>query len=173
MATFGARALRTARLDVAAYEEVESDTTATGQAVGVVALSSLAAGIGTGAGLGGLVVGVLVSLVAWYVWTFLTYWVGTRLLAEPQTNATHGELLRAIGFASGPGVIRVLGIVAPLRGLVFLIAALWMLVAGVVGVRQALDYRSTWRAVGVVAIGWAAQWLLVAIVLAVFGPPAG
>ncbi|MGH7312890.1 MAG: YIP1 family protein [Candidatus Rokuibacteriota bacterium] len=172
MATFVDRVIRTAKLDAAAYEEVESDATANGQAVGVVVLSALAAGIGTGAGLGGLVVGVLVSLAAWYVWTFLTYWIGTRLLPEPQTNASHGEVLRAIGFASGPGVIRVLGVVPPLRGWVFLIAAVWMLVAGVVGVRQALDYRSTWRAVGVVAIGWIVQWLLVAVVLTVLGPRA-
>jgi hypothetical protein len=122
MAAFADRVLRTARLDAAVYEEVESDTTANGQAFGVVALSSLAARIGTGAGLGGLVAGVLVSVAAWYLWTFLTYWIGTRLLPEPQTSASHGELLRAIGFATGPGVIRVLGLVAPLRGLVFLIA---------------------------------------------------
>ncbi|MGH7307697.1 MAG: YIP1 family protein [Candidatus Rokuibacteriota bacterium] len=173
MATLVDRVLGTARLAVAAYEEVENDTTANGQAVGVVVLSALAAGIGTGAGVRGLAVGVLVSLVAWYVWTFLTYWVGTRFLPEPQTNATHGELLRAIGFASGPGIIRVLGIVPPLRELVFLIAAVWMLVAGVVGVRQALDYRSTWRAVGVVAIGWIVQSVLLAIVLIVLSPRAG
>ncbi len=173
MATLVDRVLGTARLAPAAYEEVENDTTANGQAIGVVVLSALAAGIGTGAGVGGLVLGVLVSLAAWYVWTFLTYWVGTRLLPEPQTNATHGELLRAIGFASGPGIIRVLGIVPPLRELVFLIAAVWMLVAAVVGVRQALDYRSTWRAVGVVAIGWIVQSVLLAIVLTVLSPRAG
>jgi hypothetical protein len=172
MATFTHRVLRTAKLDPAAYEEVESDVTANGQAIGVVALSALAAGIGTGAGIGGLIVGLLVSLTAWYLWTFLTYWIGTRLLPEPQTNATHGELLRAIGFASGPGMIRVLGIVPPLRGLAFFVAALWMLVAGVVGVRQALDYRSTWRAVGVVLIGWIVQWIVVAIVLSITSPRA-
>jgi hypothetical protein len=172
MASFVDRVVRTARLETAAYEEVESDATANAQAVGVVTLSALAAGIGTGAGLAGLIAGVLISLLAWYVWTFLTYWIGTRLLPEPQTNATHGELLRAIGFASGPGMIRVLGIVPPLRGLAFFVAALWMLIAGVVGVRHALDYRSTRRAVGVVLIGWIVQTLLVAIVLSVLSPRA-
>jgi len=80
--------------------------------------------------------------------------------------------LRAIGFASGPGVVRVLGVIPPVRGLGFLVAAVWMLVAGVVGVRQALDYRSTWRAAGVVAIGWVVQWMLVAVVLTVLSPRA-
>jgi hypothetical protein len=172
MASFGERLLRAARLDAAAYEEVEADPDATGQAVAVVVLSSVAAGIGIGAGLGGIVLGVLASLAGWYIWAFLTYWIGTRWLPEPTTRASHGELLRVVGFASGPGLIRVLGIVPPLRGLVFLAAAVWMLVAGVVAVRQALDYRSTGRAVVVVVIGWVIQWLLMLLILSVLGRPA-
>jgi hypothetical protein len=77
-----------------------------------------------------------------------------------------------VGFASGPGLIRVLGVVAPLRGLVFLVAALWMLVAGVIAVRQALDYRSTGRAAVVVVVGWAIQWLLMLLLLALVRRPA-
>jgi hypothetical protein len=170
--TFVDRIVRTAKLNAAAYEEVEADSSATGQALGVVVLSSLAAAMATGPSIGGLIVGILVSLAAWYVWAFLTYWIGTRLLPEPQTRSSHGELLRVLGFASGPGMIRVVGAIPALRGLAFLVAAVWMLVAGVVGVRQALDYRGVWRALGVVLIGWLAQWLIVGIVLAVVGRPA-
>lgn len=173
MASFGERLVRTARLDAAAYEEVEADESATGQALGVVVLSSLAAGVGIGAGPGGLVVGVLTSLVGWYIWALLTYWIGTRWLPEPGTRASHGELLRVVGFASGPGLIRVLGLVSPLRGLVFLVAAVWMLAAGVVAVRQALDYRSTGRAVAVVVIGWVIQWGLMILFLSLLSGPAG
>jgi hypothetical protein len=173
VATFVDRVLGTARLAPAAYEEVEADATATVQAVGVVVLSALAAGLGTGAGFGGVVVAVPVSLAAWYVWAFLTYWIGTRLLSEPQTSASHAELLRVIGFASGPGIIRVLGLVPPLRELVFVVAAVWMLVAGVVAVRQALDFQSTGRAVAVAVIGWLVQWLLIAVALTLLGRPAG
>jgi hypothetical protein len=164
--------LRAARLNAAAYEEVEADARATSQALGVVVLSSVAAGIGLGAGIGGIVVGVLISLAGWYVWAFMTYWIGTRLLPEPQTSSSHGELLRVIGFAAAPGLIRVLGVVPGLRGLVFLVAALWMLVAGIVGVRQALDYRGTGRAVLVVAAGWIVQWILLLVVLSLMRLPA-
>ncbi len=172
MATFVERVLGTARLDAAVYEDVESDRTATPQAMAVVALSSVAAGLGIGAGLGGLVLGVLASLAAWYVWAFLTYWIGTRVLPEPQTRSSLGELLRVLGFSAGPGLLRVLGVLPPLRRLVFAVAAVWMLVAGVVAVRQALDYRSTWRAVAVVAIGWLVQWIILAVVLSLTGQPA-
>ena len=96
MANFGNRIIRAARLDVALYEEVEADKSALGQAMGVVVLSSVAAGIGSTskAGLLGMLIGVVVSLVGWYIWAYLTYFIGTKLLPEPQTKADHGELLR-------------------------------------------------------------------------------
>ena len=159
MASFQDRIIRAAKLDVHLYEEVEDDEGAMGQAMGVVVLSSIAGGIGTpaGVGLGGILIGTIAALVAWYVWAFLTYLIGTKLLPETQTKADVGELLRTIGFSSSPGMIRVLGIIPFLRGLVFLVAGVWMLVAMIIAVRQALDYRSTLRAVGVCIIGWIAQ----------------
>jgi hypothetical protein len=92
----------------------------------------------------------------------LTYWVGTRILPEPQTKANFGELLRTIGFSTAPGLIRVLGILPGLTYLVFFIAAIWNLIALVIAVRQALDYVSTFRAIGVCVIGWIIQFLILA-----------
>ncbi|MBA7661088.1 hypothetical protein ES703_69100 [subsurface metagenome] len=170
MANFGNRIFRAARLDVALYEEVEADKSALGQAMGVVILSSIAAGIGsTSAGLLRMLIGVVVALVGWYIWAYLTYFIGTRLLPEPQTKADHGELLRTIGFSSSPGLIRVLGIVPVMRGIVFPIAAIWMLVAMVIAVRQALDYTGTLRAIGVCAIGWIVQAVMLGLLFFVFG----
>jgi hypothetical protein len=173
-ADFAGRALRAARLDVRLFEEVEDDPRATAQAAGVVVLAAVAAGVGSGAGgFGELVFGTVAALVSWFVWAYLAYWIGTRLLPEPATRANHGELLRAVGFASAPGAIRVLGVIGPLRGLVFLAAGVWMLVATVIAVRQALDYKSTWRAAGVSAIGWAVQAVLLAATLWLLGGPGG
>src|ERR671930_506451 len=78
---------------------------------------------------------------------------------------------QAAGFASAPGVLRVLGVIGPARGLLFTVAGLWMLVATVIAVRQALDYKSTWRAVGVAAIGWVVQAALLATLLWLLGGP--
>lgn len=84
MANFGNRIFRAARLDVALYEEVEADKSALDQAMGVVILSSIAAGIGsTSAGLLRMLIGVVVALAGWYIWAYLTYFIGTRLLPEP------------------------------------------------------------------------------------------
>jgi len=159
MASFQNRMIRAARLDVSLYEEVEADKGALGQATAVVVLSSIAAGLGSAetGGVGGILIGTIAALVGWYIWAYLTYFIGTRLLPEPQTKADHGELLRTIGFSSSPGLIRVLGIIPGLTEIVFLVASIWMLVAMVIAVRQALDYESTWRAVGVCVIGWIVQ----------------
>jgi hypothetical protein len=158
MSKFTERMVRAAKLDVNLYEEVEADKTAMGQAIGVVVLSSLAAGIGS-MSMGGrnLFWGTIVALVGWYLWAYLTYFIGTKIIPEAQTKADHGELLRTIGFSSSPGLIRVLGIIPGLTNLVFTVAGVWMLVAMVIGVRQALDYKSTPRAIGVCIIGWIIQ----------------
>lgn len=171
MADIQERMLRAAKLDVELYEEVEHDEGALGQATAVVILAAVAAGIGSLGigGLTGLVSGTLAALFGWYVWAFLTYYIGTRLLPEPQTEADHGQLLRTIGFASAPGVIRVAGIIPGLGPIVFSVAGVWMLVAMVIAVRQALDYSSTWRAIGVCAIGWVVQALILGLVYAIFG----
>jgi hypothetical protein len=173
MASLTERMLGAAKLDVATYEEVEADTTATPQAMLVVVLANLAAGVGVWreVGIGGLLVTTLISLVGWYAWAFVTYFVGTRFLPGAQTQADVGQLLRPIGFSATPGLIRVLGIVPGFNWFLSLVAALWMLVAMVVAVRQALDYDSTGRAVAVCLIGWVFNMVVFVVLAALFGVP--
>jgi hypothetical protein len=109
------------------------------------------------------------ALLGWYIWAYMTYFIGTKFLAEPQTHVTPGELLRTIGFASSPGLLRLIGIIPGLTGIVFVAASIWMLTAMIVAVRQALDYQSTLRAVGVCVIGWLVQMLVMALVFLLFG----
>lgn len=159
MASFTQRMIGAAKLDPAIYEEVEADKSATAQAAGVVVLASIAAGIGAiyYAGGSGFILTAIGALIGWAIWAGLIYLIGAKLLPEPQTKADMGQLLRTIGFSSSPGLIRVLGII-PGIGFIFMwIGNVWMLVAMVIATRQALDYRSTWRALGVCAIGWIIQ----------------
>jgi hypothetical protein len=156
MASFLQRAIGAARLDVATYEEVEADRGATGQAMLVVVLAAIAAGIGAIGqhGSQGPIRIAISALGAWVVWAFVTWIVGTKILPGPETKSNMGELLRTIGFASAPGILRVF---AGLRGIgpvIGFIVAVWMLVAMVIAVRQALDYRGTGRAVAVCLIGF-------------------
>ena len=121
------------------------------------------------AGFKGIFLGTLIALMGWFIWAYLTYAIGTKILPEPQTQADMGELLRTIGFSSSPGLIRVLGIIPGLTAIVYLLAGIWMLVAMVIAVRQALDYQSTWRAVGVCVIGWIIQAIVMALFFSSFG----
>jgi len=174
------RMIRAAKLDASLYEEVETDPEAMRQAIKVVVLSSVAAGIGTitRGGFAGVIpsilLGTIFALIGWFVWAWLTYFIGTKLLSEAQTKADLGELLRTIGFSSSPGLIRVLGVIPipGLTGLVFFVASIWMLIAMVIAVKQALDFESTFRASGVVLIGAIVQGLILALLFSILGGPA-
>jgi Yip1-like protein len=168
--TFVERMIGAAKLDPRVYEDVEADRTATPQALAVVVLASVAGGIGVGEGLRGLVFGTVAGLVSWAIWAWLIYFIGTRWLPEPDTRADTGELLRTIGFATSPGILRVLGVVPVVGPIVFVVTAVWTLVAVVIAARQALDYRSTGRAIGVCLIGWLVQ-VAILILVGAFARP--
>jgi hypothetical protein len=161
-------------VDPVIYEEVEADASATWQALLVVVLSSLSAGIGAfGWGTGSLR-GVLfisgLALLSWATWAVITFEIGTRLMPEPGTRADVGQLLRTIGFSAAPGMLRIFGIVPGATLPAFVITAIWMLVAMVVAVRQALDYKSTARAVAVCGLGWALSIGIAVVAQLFFGP---
>lgn len=159
MTSFGQRFVGAALLSVPIYEEVEADDTATTQAMAVVVLAALCSGIGLGvrSGVRGLVAGTLTALFGWFVWAGLTHFIGTRFLPTAQTESTWGQVLRTTGFAAAPGVLRVFYAIPNGGILIYIFMVfiwIWMLVAFVIAVRQALDYTSTWRAVGVCLAGW-------------------
>lgn len=156
------RMIRAARLDPRLYAEVEADETSIGQAASVVMLAAFAGGINLpGAPFAILFVGLLAALAGWLLFAYVIYLIGAKLLPEPGTKANFGALLRAMGFANAPGVLKLLGIVPELRVLVFFVAMVWVLVATVTAVRHALSYTSSWRAIGVCAIPLLASQLLI------------
>ena len=168
MSTLSQRMIGAAKLDITTYEEVEADTNATGQAMMVVVLSSIAQGIGMGAG-AGLITVAIVALIGWFTWAVTVYIIGTKLLPEPQTHSDMGELLRTIGFSASPGLLQVLGVIPLMGGLIIYASNIWMLIAMVIAVRQALDYQSTGRAIEVCVIGWVARAFVIVILLMTMG----
>jgi len=154
------RMLRAAKLDPAAYEEVEHDRAATGQAAFVVVATSIAAAIGAGGSEGfGSFVGIG-ALVGWAIYAWLAYVIGTRLLRGPRTQADWGQVARALGFANVPRFALLLGVIPGLYDLVELGVAIWVIAATVVALRAALDF-STRRAVATAVVS-----ALVPVVLA-------
>ena len=153
-----------ALLHIDTYEEVEADHTATGQAAAVVALVAIAQAIG-GAGEGGfgIFAGVISALLGWLLWAGITYLIGAKLFGG---TATWGELLRTIGFAQTPGVLYVLGLIPVLGGIIRFGVAIWVLIAGIIAIRQALDIN-TGKAILTAVLGWLVIILPLAIVAAV------
>ena len=170
------RIIGAAFFDAATYEEVEADAAATPQALAVVVLSSLAAGIGWRGVTGGpstlsfFAWASVVALMAWAAFALVTYQIGARLMATPQTRGDVGELLRTLGFAASPGLIQVLGFVPGLTVPVLVAAIVWTVAATVVAIRQALDFNSTSRAAAVCVFAWALSLTVALAIGLLFGP---
>jgi len=154
--TFPQRAIGAARLEISAFEDVEADRRATGQALAVVVLSSAAGGFGLSSDVydAPVVTRIVLSLLLWVFSAALTYGIGRHLMPEALTRTNVGELLRTIGFAATPGLLRVSGSLPVIGPSLYALSTGWMLLATVIAVRQALDYTSTARAVVVCLIAW-------------------
>jgi hypothetical protein len=157
-----------ARLRKDIYEEVEADRSGTLQAMLVVVVVALATGIGAlgSSDILGFFGGVAGALAGWSLWAWITYFVGTRILRTSETHADWGQLARTLGYAQSPGVLKVFGIVPVVGPILFAVASIWQLVAMVIAIRQALDYTSTLRAIGVAVIGFIPYAVMISIVYA-------
>lgn len=149
------------QLDVPTFEQIEHDTTATGQAAGVVAIAAVCQAIGSsisasiaGGGVGSnFLVTLIFAFIGWIVWSALTYWVGTSLY---DAEADLGEMLRVIGFAQAPLILAIIPCLGALVG------GIWALVAGFIAVRQGLDLDNTKTFVTII-VGFLAYVAIVAI----------
>ncbi len=171
MASFQDRVVGALRLQSTTFEEVEHDTTATGQAAAVVALASLSSGIAFiwYGGLTGVVSNTVWALSSWVLFAGLVWIIGTKVIPGRNTEADLGQLLRTMGFAQSPGLLAFIGIIPLLGWLVWAAVVLWVIAATVVGVRQALDYENTTRAVIAVVLAF----VLALVVTSIFALATG
>ena len=167
MGRFLDRLFRAARLDPGLYEEVAADTKAMFQSMMAVFLYSMASAYGNfgRAGVSGINFGMITTLFGWYVWAFSCYFIGVRLLPEATVEVNRKTLIRVLGFASSPGLIRLLGLIPDMAGVTFAIASIWMIVAAVVAIKQVLKFESTTRAAVVCIIAWIISYIFQGLVL--------
>lgn len=160
------------------YEEIEQDQGALGQAIAVVLFVTLCGIIG-GAVSGlfgdvsavkiivGAIGGLVFGIIRWALWVTVMYWVGGRMLRTSDTQTSWGELGRVMGFAYTPGVLSVLVFIPGIGPLFPFIGFCWTLAAVIVAVRQAMDFESIGRAIGVVllsaVIGFI-PWIIIKII---------
>tara|TARA_B100000780_G_scaffold245770_1_gene189969 strand:+ start:1312 stop:1833 length:522 start_codon:yes stop_codon:yes gene_type:complete len=162
------RVFRSIKIDPEVFNEVQKDKNATISAAIVVVLSSSAAGIGAiSLGASNFMLAPFFSLISWFVWAYIVYFVGVKLFPDTKTKTTQFALLRAIGFSSAPGIIRIFGFNEDLMTVTFIGSAFWMLVCMVVAVKETLNYKSLWKALGVVIISWFVQAFILLAILSV------
>jgi hypothetical protein len=166
--TFGERVVGAMKLEANAFEDVERDVTAMGQAVGVIALYAVSSGISwiRYNGLSGIATGIIAALIGYAVWAVIVWIVGTKVMPEPATKADFPETFRVVAFAAAPGLLCFIGIIPILGWLVGFAIWLWMIAAMVVAVRQVLDYSTTGKAIVVVIIGFIVN-LVVGVILGI------
>ena len=159
------------------YEEIEADQSALGQAIGVVVLVTICGAIGGlisdiigGATALGIIVGLCYGLafgiVRWALWVTVILMVGGGLLRTSNTETSWSEVGRVLGFAYTPGVLSIFAWVPVIGNLFSLAAFFWTLAAAIMGVRQAMDFEGTGRAILVVVIAGGIgfiPWLLLII----------
>ena len=162
------RIFRSIKIDPEVFNEIKKDKRATLSAAIVVILSSTAAGIGATA-LGGnnLILAPIYSLISWFIWAYIVYFVGVKLFPDSKTKTTHTALLRSIGFSCAPGIIRIFGFNEDLMAVTFIGSAFWMLACMIVAVKQTLNYKSLWKALVVVIIAWFVQAFALICILAI------
>ena len=167
MASLAERMAGAMKADVKTFQEIEADPTAIGQAVTVIVIAGVASLIGNiwrvGVFVGAMT--LVANLIGYALWTLLVVLIGTKVMPEPTTKADFNEAFRVIGFTAAPGVFNVLAIIPYLGPLVSLVVWIWMVVIGVIAVREVLDYSNTGRAIIVCLIAAVICWIVVSIVL--------
>ena len=128
--SFPARMWNAALLHADTYEEVEADVSSIRQAAIVVVLAALAGGVGSwwlhavhrgipaGVAMLPVALEILEPFVLWIGGSFFAYTVGATFFKGPETETDFREVLRTVGFAFTPGLLRFLGFgLPPIQGL--------------------------------------------------------
>jgi hypothetical protein len=164
--------MRAMRLDKSFYEEVEHDPSYNQDALIVVILVSLVGAVGNFLGsliagrsffaaIGGLIVGLLLAVLGYFLWVFVAHFVGTRFF---KGSGERGEVQRAFGFAYAPQILNILAFIPCVGGLIGLVAWIWSIATGFVAIRQSLDQDNTNAALTVIVSA-----IVVFIVISVLG----
>jgi hypothetical protein len=116
--------------------------------------------------IGTFIVTLIAALIGWVVWSYVTYFVGTRFFGG---TATPGEMLRCIGFAQSPRILGILSFIPLLGGLIAIAVLIWSIYVGFVAVRQALDFDNQ-KAILTIIVSAIAAFIINLVVLAVLAP---
>jgi hypothetical protein len=139
------RMVQSARLNSTNFLSLKEDPTATGQALVVLALAGTSFGIGFTVSVGvrgpwlllGAGLGAVIGIVLGFVWTSLTFLIGTKVF---HATLDYWSLARPMFFASSPGVVFLLMSIPSsfVTDIARAVGIAWIAISTVIAVRTAL-----------------------------------
>jgi hypothetical protein len=137
--------LRSARFDRSTFLSLKEDSTATGQALIVLALAGTCFAVGHGVAIGEDALGVLLwallgaigSLVLGFAWLSLTFLLGTKLFGG---TSNYWSLARPVFFSTSPGLIFLMTAIPvyPVPEIARAIGIAWIAISSVFAIKTAL-----------------------------------
>jgi len=140
------RMVKSARLDQDTFLDLKEDSSATGQALIVLALAGASFGVGFVSLIGyrgvvplvlGAAFGSIFSIVLGFVWLFLTFLVGTRIF---HGTSDYWSLARPLFFATSPGLVFLIMLipVSVVPDIARAVGVAWIAISTVLAIRAAL-----------------------------------
>jgi hypothetical protein len=172
------RIMRAIRLDWTVFREIAEDQNAMTEAAIIVLVVTFLSGVGTfigsliaDVGFGGALLAFfgtwLISgvLIGWIGWAILTFFVGTTFF---QGRSDIPEMMRVLGYANAPNLLGIFGFIPCVGWLISLAGAILALIAGVIAVREAMEFDTT-KAIITVVIAWVIAFVISLILGGLFG----
>jgi len=159
------RVMRAIQVEPTVFRELAEEKSSLIPTLLMAFLSSIATGIGSvGGHVEKIPQAIGIAFLGWLLWVFLTYVLGARCFPEQKPRISLRAIYCAAGFASAPGLLRLLGYFPVFSVIIAFGATLWMFAATLVAMKEVLHYKNIPRTLGVSIVGWLVyQWLLITI----------
>ncbi len=159
------RILRAIRLDWTVFREIAVDQSATMEAGIIVVVASFLSSIGTGIAADRFFLAFIVSwllsvLVGWIGWAIITYFVGTKMF---QGKTDIPEMMRVLGYASAPNLLGIFRWIPCVGWIIALAGGILSLIAGVLAIREAMEFDTT-NAIVTVVISWIIAFVITLVI---------
>ena len=161
------RIVRAIRLDWTVFREIAQDAGAMKEAAIIVVVVTFLSAIGSGIGSSNFFAGFFGTwaaeiIVGWIGWAIITYFVGT-VLFKGQTNIA--EMMRVLGYAQAPVLLGLFSFIPCVGWLMPLTGWVLSLIAGVLAIREAMDFE-TGNAIITVVISWVVTLIIKLLIIA-------
>jgi hypothetical protein len=147
------RALNAALLNRATFRDVSDDVSANKQIYGLVGAAAIASAIGSIDDPGNAVANAILVVAGWLIYAHVASFMRGVLFDSIHADASREGMIRVVGIAYGPTLLRAFAIIPVIGGVIWLLSTIWFLVVVAVGLKTTLAFDNYWPAVGIIVVG--------------------